>query len=130
MLCKCVLKQPNYAPVVTEIEITPNNICCIDVKHGTELNNVELSFSNNALDFRQLEDNIYAVSVTTKGIYKDEGYTYSPYFTYPIENNITMNGTAIYGDILVIGIYNEKVFTLSIEETDKYIKLLNSFDNK
>ncbi len=41
MKYKSVLKKPNYAPVIIEIEVTENNICYIDVEHGTELNNKE-----------------------------------------------------------------------------------------
>ncbi len=124
MKCKSVLKQPNHAPVIIEMEITEDNICHIDTAHGTELNNMELSFKNTALQFMKLQNNIYAVSITTKGIYQDEGDTFSPYYTYPIEKNITIRKEAIYGDILVVGIYNEKVFTLSITEADKCIALL------
>lgn len=130
MKCKSVLKQPNHAPEIIEIEITENNICHIDTAHGTELNNMELSFKNTALQFLKLQNNIYAVSITTKGIYQDEEDTFSPYYTYPLEKNITMNDITIYGDVLVVGIYNKKVFTLSITEADKCIKLLNGFDKK
>lgn len=128
MKCKSVLKQPNYAPKVIEMEVTENNVCHIDVEHGTELNNVELSFKNKELQFIKVQNNIYAVCLSQNGIYQDEGDTFSPYSTYPIEKNITMNDKIIYGDILIVGIYQEKVFTLSIEEADKCIKLLKGFD--
>ena len=112
------------------MEVIENNMCYIDTVHGTELNNVELSFKNKELQFMKLQDNIYAVCINQSGIYEIEGDTFSPYFTYPIEKNITMNNKVIYGDILIVGIYNEKIFTLSIAETDKYIELLNGFDKR
>lgn len=124
MKYKSVLKKPNYAPIIIEIEVTENNICYIDVEHGTELNNKELSFNNVALQFMKLQDNIYAMCLNQKGIYEIDGELFSLYDFYDIQKNITINDEVIYGDILIIGIYDENIFSLSIEETDKYIALL------
>lgn len=109
--------KPNYLPMLDIIEIK-NSIIYSD---GSELNLVNI----NDVRLKKLELDKYIVAIYIEPITDDEGIHYD-LSSYPMEKNISLKGTTIFGDIIIIRMIENNFYSLSMNEIDTYIKKLNN----
>jgi len=113
---RVILIEANKPPVIAEAEVKENILY---------IEGIRIELNSNDLEKVQLKDNIYAIYLNPKNIYKDEeGICWCTKSPYPLDKNIKIGEQTIYGDIIVANIYNDKLYPLNLREVDVAIGVL------
>lgn len=122
MKLKCIRKKANERPMIDEVIINKNRLWVMDKNRRYTLFSLPLTSESDSIAYLELDYNIILIALTTDNYV---GMDIEQYEYFEIEYNLTINETALYGDIFVLKKVNNKYYELTVEEIDKIMELLN-----
>lgn len=137
MKIKCIRKKANERPILEEVIINKNRLWVMDKNRRYTIFSISLDCNNDSIAYLELAYNIILVAVKCNNIliadvecyeYYEDYERYEPceyYKWYEIEENITIQGIPLYGDIFVLKKVGNNYCELNVKEIDLIMDLLN-----
>lgn len=138
MKLKCIRKKANEKPMLEEVTINNDKLWVMDNNKKYVIFSLSLDCDNDNIAYIEIEQNIILVAVKCNNIliddiecyeyYKDyEHYEFCEYYKhYELEENITIQGIPLYGDVFVLKKAGNSYCELNVEEIDRVMELLNN----
>ncbi len=122
MKLKCIRKRAKEKAMIDEVIINKERLWVMDKNRRYTLFSLPLTSESDSIAYLELGYNIILIALKTDDYV---GMDIEQYEYFEIEYNLTINETALYGDIFVLKKVNNKYYELTLEEIDRIMELLN-----